>query len=148
MAGIGGLSPLGLFHQSTEHVLEYNKIYLVNFHAREHIFGDLFDDTKGKSHLDIEIDPCKVVASLIKYPRHCQHEQTASSVHSVSYENALNASIGRGQDSDPHHQGHIVFIKISQECHPEFRQLYDYFVLTLIISQNWRIFSPNGPQFR
>ena len=86
MAGIGGLSPLRLFHQSIKTALEYNKIYIVNFHAREHIFGDLLDDTKGKSHLDFEIDLCKVVASLIKNPRHCQHEQTASSVHSVSYE--------------------------------------------------------------
>ena len=101
MAGIRGLSPLRLFHQSIEHALKYNKIYIVNFHAREHIFGDLFDDTKGKSHLDIEIDSCKVVASLIKYPRHCQHEQTASGVHSVSYENAFNASVGTCKDSDP-----------------------------------------------
>ena len=48
MAGIGGLSPLRLFHQSIEHALKYNKIYIVNFHAREHIFGDLFDNTKRK----------------------------------------------------------------------------------------------------
>ena len=148
MAGIGGLSPLRLFHQSIEAALEYNKIYIVNFHAREHIFGDLLDDTKGKSHLDFEIDLCKVVASLIKNPRHCQHEQTASGVHSVSYENTFNGSIGTCKDTDPHNCGHIVFIKISQECHPEFRHLYDYFVLTLIISKNWRIFSPNGPQCR
>ena len=108
----------------------------MNFHAREHIFGDLLDDTKGKSHLDFEIDPCKVVASLIKNPRHCQHEQTASGVHSVSYENAFNGSIGTCKDTDPHDRGHIVFIKISQERRPEFRHLYDYFVLTLIISKN------------
>ena len=100
---------------------------------------------KGKSHLDIEIDPCKVVASLIKYPRHCKHKQTASGVHSVSYENAFNASVGTCKDSDPDKLGHIVFIKISQERRPEFRQLYDYFLLTLFISKNWRIFSPNGP---
>ena len=68
---------------------------------REHIFGDLFDDTKGKSHLDFEIDLCKVVASLIKYQRHCQHKQTASGVHSVSYENTFNGSVGTCQDSDP-----------------------------------------------
>ena len=117
----------------------------MNFHAREHIFGDLFGDTKGKSHVDFEIDPCKVVASLIKYPRHCQHEQTASGVHSVPYENAFNRSVGTCQDTDPDNQGHIVFIKISQECCPEFRDSYDYFLLTLIISKNWRIFSPNGP---
>ena len=146
MAGIRGLSPLRLFHQSIEHALKYNKIYIVNFHPREHIFGDLFDDTKGKSHLDIEIDPCKVVASLIKYPRHCQYEQTASGVHSVSYENVFNASVGTCKDSDPDKWGHIVFIKISQKCHPEFTQSYNYFLLTLIISKNWRIFSPNGPQ--
>ena len=66
MAGIGGLSPLRLFHQSIKTALEYNNIYIVNFHAREHIFGDLLDDTKGKSHLDFEIDLCKLVASLIK----------------------------------------------------------------------------------
>ena len=85
------------------------------------------------------------MASLIKYPRHCQHEQTASGVHSVSYENAFNGSIGTCKDTDPHDRGHIVIIKISQEHHPEFRHLYDYFVLTLIISENWRIFSPNEP---
>ena len=146
MAGIRGLSPLRLFHQSIEAALEYNKLYIVNFHVREHIFGDLLDDTKGKSHLDFEIDPCKVVASLIKNPRHCRHKQTASGVHSVSYENTFNRSVGTCKDTDPHDLGHIVFIKISQECHPEFRHLYDYFVLTLIISENWRIFSPNGPQ--
>ena len=146
MAGIRGLSPLRLIHQSIEHTLEYNRIYIVNFHAREHIFGDLFDYTEGKSHLDIEIDPCKVVASLIKYPRNCQHEQTQSSVHSVSYENVFNSSLGTCQHSDPDERGHIVFIKISEERHPEFTQSYDYFVLTLIISENWRILSPNGPQ--
>ena len=102
MAGIGGLSPLRLFHQSTEAALEYNKIYIVNFHGKEHIFGDLLDDTKGKSDLDFEIYPCKVVASLIKNPRHCQHEQTASGVHSVSYENAFNGSVGTCKDTDPH----------------------------------------------
>ena len=101
MAGIGGLSPLRLFHQSIEHALKNKKLYIVNFYVREHIFGDLFDDTKGKSHLDFEIDPFKVVASLIKYPRHCLYEQTASGVHSVSYENAFNGSIGICQDSDP-----------------------------------------------
>ena len=74
MAGIRGLSPLRLFHQSIKRALKNNKIYIVNFHPREHIFGDLFDDTKEKSHLDFEIDLCKVVASLIKYPRHCLHE--------------------------------------------------------------------------
>ena len=74
MAGIGGLSPLRLIHQSIEHALEYVRIYIVNFHGREHIFGDLFDDTKGMSHLDTEIDLRKVVASLNKYPRSCQHE--------------------------------------------------------------------------
>ena len=115
MAGIRGLSPLRLFHQSIESALPNNKIYIVNFHAREHIFGDLFDNTKGKSHLDFEIDLCKVVASLIKYPRHCLHEQTASSVHSVSYENAFNRTVGTCQDSDPDDREHIVFIKISQE---------------------------------
>ena len=65
MAGIRGLSPLRLIHQSIEHALEYDRIYIVNFHAREPIFGDLFDNTMGKSHLDIEIDLHKVVASLI-----------------------------------------------------------------------------------
>ena len=145
MAGIGGLLPLGLFHQGIEHALKYDKIYIVNYHSRELIFGDLFDDTKGKSHLDIEIDPCKVVASLIKYPRDCLHEQTQSGVPLVSYENAFNASLGTCQDSDPDDRGYIVFIKISQERHPEFRRSYDYFLLTLIISKNWRIFRPNGP---
>ena len=148
MAGIGGLSPLRLFHQSIESALTNDKIYIVNYHMREHIFGDLFDDTKGKSHLDFEIDPCKVVAALIKYPRHCQREQTASNVHSVSYENAFNTSIGTCQATDPDDRGHIVFIKISQERRPEFKDLYDYFLLTLIISKNWRIFSPNGPHCR
>ena len=108
MAGIGGLSPLRLFHQSIECALKYDKIYIVNYHAREHIFGDLFDDTKGKSHLDFEIDLSEVVAALNKYPRHCQHKQTASGVHSVSYENAFNASIGTCQPTDPDNQGHIV----------------------------------------
>ena len=148
MAGIRGLSPLRLFHQSIESALTNDKIYIVNYHMRPHIFGDLFDYTEGKSHLDFEIDLCKVVASLIKYPRHCQHEQTASGVHSVSYENAFNGSIGTCQESDPDDQGHIVFIKISQKRRPEFRHSYNYFVLTLIISENWRIFSPNGPQYR
>ena len=115
MAGIRGLSPLRLFHQSIESALPNNKIYIVNFHVREHIFGDLFDNTKGKSHLVFEIDLCKVVASLIKYSRHCLHEQTASSVHSVSYENAFNRTVGTCQDSDPDDREHIVFIKISQE---------------------------------
>ena len=146
MAAIGGLSPLSLFHQSIECALKYNKIYIVNFNAREHSFGDLFHNTKWKSHLDFEIDLCKVLASLIKYPRHCQHEQITSGVHSVFYENTFNGSVGTCQDSDPDNQGHIVFIKISQEHHPEFRDSYDYFLLTLIISENWRIFSPNGPQ--
>ena len=68
-------------------MLGFDRIYTVNFHAREHIFGSLFDDTKGKSYLDKEIDPRKLVASLIKYPRNCQHELTHSGVHSVSYEN-------------------------------------------------------------
>ena len=115
MAGIGGLSPLRLIHQSIEHTLEYNRIYIVNFHAREHIFGDLFDYTEGKSCLDIEIDLRKVVASLIKYPRSCQHEQIQSSVHSVSYENTFNSFLGTCKDSDPDEQGHIVFIKIYEE---------------------------------
>ena len=116
----------------------------MNYHAREHFFGDLLDNTKGKSHLDIEIEPCKVVASLIKYQRNCLHKQTQSGVHSVSYENAFNASLGTFQDSDPTDRGHIVFIKISQERCSEFRRLYNYFLMTLIISENWRIFMPNG----
>ena len=115
--------------------------YIVNYHVREHIFGELFDDTKGKSYLDFQIDPCKLVAALIKYPRHCQHEQTASSVHSVSYENAFSATIGTCQPTDRDNRGHIVFKKISQECRPEVKDLYDYFLLTLIISENWRIVS-------
>ena len=146
MAGIRGISPLRLIHQSIEKALEFNRIYIVNFHAREHIFGDLFDDTKGKSYLDIEIDLCKLVASLIKYPRDCEHEQTHSSVHSVSYENAFMSSLGTCQESDAEERGHIVFIKISQERHPEFKQMFDYYLVTLIISKNSRILCPNGPQ--
>ena len=145
MAGIGGLSPLRLFHQSIERALKSDKIYIVNYHAREHIFGELFDDTKGKSYLDFQIDPCKLVAALIKYPRHCQYEQTASGVHSVSYENAFSTTIGTCQPTDPDDRGHIVFIKISQEHRPEFKDSYNYFLLTLIISENWRIVSQNGP---
>ena len=87
MAGIGGLSLLKFIHQSIEKALEFDRIYTVSFHAREHIFGLLFDNTKGKLYLDKEIDPHKLVASLIKYPRNCQHKLTHSSVHSVSYEN-------------------------------------------------------------
>ena len=146
MAGIRGLSPLRLFHQSIESALTNDKIYIVNYHMREHIFGDLFDNTKGKSHLDFEIDLCKVVTALIKYPRNCQHKQTASGVHSVSYENACNTSVGTCQATDPVDRGHIVFIKISQEHRPEFKNLYDYFLLTLIISENGEYsLSPNGP---
>ena len=118
----------------------------MNFHGREHIFGSLFDDTKGKSYLDKEIDPCKLVASLIKYPRNCQHKLIHSSVHSVSYENAFMPSIGICQESDTDDTGHIAFIKISQEHRPEFKQMFDYYLVTLIISENWRILHPNGPQ--
>ena len=146
MAGIGGLSPLRLIHQSIKKALEFDRIYTVNFHAREHIFGSLFDDTKGKSYLDKEIDLHKLAASLIKYPRNCQHEQTHSGVHSVSYENAFTSSIGTCQESDADERGHIAFIKISQERHPEFKQTFDYYLVTLIISENWRILCPNGPQ--
>ena len=146
MAGFGGISPLRLIHQSIEQALGFNRIYTVNFHAREHIFGDLFDDTKGKSYLDIEIDPRKLVASLIKYPRNSEHEQTRSGVHSVSYENAFNSSLGTCQDSDTDKRGHIVFIKNSEQRHPEFTQMFDYYLVTLIISENWRIFCPNGLQ--
>ena len=146
MAGIGGISPLRLIHQSIEKALEFNRIYIVNFHAREHIFGDLFNNTKGKSYLDIEIDLRKLVASLIKYPRNCEHEQTISGVHSVSYENVFTSSLGTCQESDADERGHIVFIKISQEHCPEFKQMFDYYLVTLIISKNWRILRPNGPQ--
>ena len=145
MAGIRGLSPLRLFHQSIERALKSDKIYIVNYHAREHIFGELFDNIKGKSYLDFQIDPCKLVATLIKYQRHYQHKQSASGVHSVSYENALSATSGTCQPTDPDKRGHIVFKKISQERRPEFKDLYDYFLLTLIISKNWRIVSQNGP---
>ena len=75
------------------------------------------------------------MAALIKYPRHCQHEQTASGVNLVSYENAFNASVGTCQSTDLDDRGHIVFIKISQEHRPEFKNPYDYFLLTLIISK-------------
>ena len=137
MAGIRGISPLRLIHQSIEKALEFDPgIYTVNFHTRTHIFGDLFDDTKGKSYLDIKIDPCKLVASLIKYPRNCEHELTHSGVHSVSYENTFMSSIGTCQESDADERGHIVFIKISQECRPEFTQMFDYYLVTLIISEN------------
>ena len=94
MAGIRGLSSLRLIHQSIQKALEFDKTYTVNFYTREHIFESLFDDTKGKSYLDKEIDPRKLVASLIKYPRNRQHEQSHSSVHSVSYENAFTSSMG------------------------------------------------------
>ena len=146
MVGIRGISPLRLTHQSIPKALESDRIYTVNFHAREHIFGDLFDDTKGKSYLDIEIDLCKLVASLIKYPRNCEHKPTHSGVHSVSYENTFTSSLGTCQDSDTDERGHIVFIKISEEHCPEFTQMFDYYLVTLIISENWRILHPNGPQ--
>ena len=124
MAGIGGLSPLRVIHQSIEKALEFDRIYSVNFHNREQIFGSLYDDTKGKSYLDKHIDPHKLVASLIKYPRNCGHKQTHSGVHSVSYENMFTSSIGTCQESDANKRGHIVFIKISQEHHPECKQTF------------------------
>ena len=146
MAGIGGLSPLTLIHQKIEKALDFDRIYTVNFHNREHIFGSLHEDTKGKSYIDKHIDPHKLVASLIKYPRNCEHEQTHSGVQSVSYENEFTSSIGTCQESDADERGHIVFIKISEEHCPEFTQMFDYYLVTLIISENWRISCPNGSQ--
>ena len=136
MAGIGRISPLKLIQQKIEKAFHFNRIYIVNYHTRTHIFGSLHDDTKGKCYLDKHTDPCKLVASLIKYPRNCKHKQTHSGVQSVSYENEFTSTIGTCQESDTDERGHIVFIKIAKERRPEFREQFDYYLVTLIISEN------------
>ena len=146
MAGIRGISPLKLIHQKIEKTLHFNRIYIVNYHTRTHIFGSLHADTKGKCYIDKHIDPVKLVASLIKYPRNCKHEETHSGVQSVSYENEFTSTIGTSQESDADERGHIIFIKIAEEHHPEFREQFDYYLVTLIISENWRISCLDGPQ--
>ena len=85
------------------------------------------------------------MASLIKYPRNCEHEETHSGVQSVSYENEFTSAIGTCQESDADERGHIVFIKIAEEHHPEFREQFDCYLVTLIISENWRISHPDEP---
>ena len=86
------------------------------------------------------------MAFLIKYPRNCEHKETHSGVQSVSYENEFTSAIGTCQESDADDRGHIVFIKIAEEHHPGFREQFDYYLVTLIISKNWRISCPDGPQ--
>ena len=146
MAGIKGISPPKLIHRKIEKAFHFNRIYIVNYHTRTHIFGSLNDDTKGKCYLDKHIDPCKLVASLIKYPRNCEHRETHSGVQSVSYENEFTSTIGTCQESDANERGRIVFIKIAEEHRPELREQFDYYLVTLIISKNWRISCPDGPQ--
>ena len=106
----------------------------------------MHDDTKGKSYVDEHIDLCKLVASLIKYPRNCEHEETHFGVHSVSYENEFTSTFGTCLESDADKRGHIVFIKIAEECRPEFRDQFDYYLVTLKISKNWSMSHRNGPQ--
>ena len=52
--------------------------------------------------------------------KNCQQQVNVSGVQSVSYESEFTRTIGTCQPSDPKEKGHIVFIKIGDEHHPEF----------------------------
>ena len=96
-----GVSTLQDINQKIKLALYYRKVYIVNFHNRPHNFGAWFDDTLGKSFLDKDIDPLKLVAVIVECPRNCQHEVTTSGVHSVSYESQFTSTVGTCQQSDP-----------------------------------------------
>ena len=118
-------------------------MYIVNFHNRPHHFGAWFDDTQRKSFIDKHIDPIKLVAAIVKHPRNCQHEVTTSGVHSVSYESQFSDTVGTCQESDPQKRGTIVFIKIKQERDQLFIDYYNFYLVTLQISEKWTLTSPN-----
>ena len=142
MAGIGAVSPLQLHHQKIKKALEYRQIYTVTYHNKPHISGG----DEEKSCLDQDVDPYKIVAALINYPRHFEHKQTHSGVNSVTYETWFSKNIGTCQPEDANDRGHIVYIKIQEKHNQNFTQNFDYFVLIILISETWRITSPNGPQ--
>ena len=142
----GGVSTLQDIDQKIKLALYYRRVYIVNFDNRPHNFGAWLDDTRGKSLRDKDIDPLKLVAAIVKCPRNCQHEVTTSGVHSVSYESQFSSTVGTCQESDPQTKGKIVFIKIKQERDPLFIDYYDYYLVTLQISENWTLTSQYGTQ--
>ena len=147
MAGIsGGVSTLKDIDQKIKSALYYRTVNIVNFRNRRHNFGAWLDDTRGKSFVDKDIDPLKLVAAIVKCPRNCLHEVTTSGVHSVSYESQFTSTVGICQESDPQTKGKIVFIKIKQECDLLFIDYYNYYLVTLQISENWTLTSQYGTQ--
>ena len=147
MAGIsGGVSTLKDINQKIKSALYYRTVNIVNFHNRRHNFGAWLDDTRGKSFVDKDIDPLKLVAAIVKCPRNCLHEVTTSGVHSVSYESQFTSTVRTCQELDPQTKGKIVFIKIKQERDPLFIDYYDYYLVTLQISENWTLTSQYGTQ--
>ena len=83
-------------------------------------FWIFFDINQDKSFLNNDIDPCKLVAALIKYPKNFQHQLTISGVNSVAYESEFSRTIGTCQPEDAEERGHIVYIKIQDEHDPNF----------------------------
>ena len=147
MVGIsGGVSTLQDIDQKIKSALYYRRVYIVNLHNRRHNFGAWLHDTQGKSFLDKDTDPLKLVAVIVECPRNFQHEVTTSGVYSVSYESQFTSTVGTCQESDPQTKGKIVFINIKQECDLLFIYYYNYYLVTLQISENWALTSQYGTQ--
>ena len=96
--------------------------------------------------MDKDIDPIKLVAAIVECPRNCLHKVTTAGVHSVSYESQFTSTVGTCQESDPQTKGKIVFIKIQSERDLLFINHYDYYLVTLQISENWTLASEYGTQ--
>ena len=84
-----------------------------------------FGGNEEKSFLDQDVDPCKLVAALIKYPTNFEHKQIISGVNSVAYETEFSRTIGTCQPDDADNRGHIVYIKIQDKHNHNFIWHFD-----------------------
>ena len=146
MAGLPGLLALLLNHRKIQAAVGYGGINITTFHNRPHLFP--LDD--NKSRIDQDIDHMKLLALLVDNARHLEHEVTTSGINSVTYENKFTPSIGQLKKPGKEVQrGRYCYIKISEETDLMIKAYsFDYYIVTIKISDSWRIHHGNGPHFQ
>ena len=143
MAGLPGLSPLVLNHWKIQTAVGYGQVNITTYHNRPHLFQ--LDD--NISRIDQDIDHMKLLALLVNNARHLEHQVTASGNNSVTYESKFTHTIGEFKRQGKQVQrGRYCYIKIKEETDLMIKAYsFDYYIVTVIISDSWRTHHGNGP---